>query len=159
MDFEKEMNILQNVIIVQINLKIMHLLHLTNMEICHILNSLHWKVTLMMQTLSFQKHKDKFIRSAIIELLPKLASYPPQLFVSCEYLMECLILKTTTQKSKECFFLELYYHIIMNILIYRATTNEPNIAPIQSSNAPTTYNENTSTIDVSIGSTGGELNV
>ncbi len=51
-------------------------------------------------TLSFKKHKDKFIRNAVIELLPKLAQYSPSLFVSyghlktsCEYLMECLIIK------------------------------------------------------------------
>ena len=45
-------------------------------------------------TLSFKKHKDKFIQNAVIELLPELAAYSPALFVSyghfeesCEYLM------------------------------------------------------------------------
>ncbi len=58
-------------------------------------------------TLSFKKHKDKFIRNAIFELLQKLALYLPQLFVLREYLMECLILKKTKKKTKELYYYSL----------------------------------------------------
>ena len=57
-------------------------------------------------TLSFKKHKDKFIRNAVIELLPKLASYSPSLFVSyghlkesVEYLMETLVSDNKSAKD------------------------------------------------------------
>ena len=61
-------------------------------------------------TLSFKKHKDKFIRNAVIELLPKLAAYSPSLFVSyghlkesCEYLMETLRQNKENQKDT-CYY-------------------------------------------------------
>ena len=57
-------------------------------------------------TLSCKKHKDKFIRNAVIELLSKLAAYSSSLFVSyghlkesCEYLMETIRQNKENQKD------------------------------------------------------------
>eukprot|EP01083_Nonionella_stella_P006217 18090_1 len=64
-------------------------------------------------TLSFRKHKDKFVRNAVIELLPKLASYSPSLFVqyghlktSCVYLMDCLLSNNDKFKQNKdiCYY-------------------------------------------------------
>lgn len=76
-------------------------------------------------TLSFKKNKNKYIRNAVIELLPKLAKYSPSLFVSyghlkesVEYLMNILSSNNNNSNKDILFNKNLCYNSLGKLSLF-----------------------------------------